>query len=214
MSLRQAVSYIWLAQTLIMFQLQSIDSEILTKITNGDVGTELCRPLDLYFHWYARVAAGRLGGGWWRGFITITVGLLMPAGYRLMPPATVPGFLLFVISTVSALMLCTSFGMLMTSIRLGVTCGEGPVNMLMTVSSVLSGVYLPLQLWPDFLQKFLLVQPFAGYLDIPVRLYSGAMTPQQALPALLLQLVWTALFIAVGRLVMNRKLRNLIVQGG
>jgi len=35
-----------------------------------------------------------------------------------------------------------------------------------------------------------------------------------ALPAIGLQLFWTLVFIAAGRLLMNHKLKNIIVQGG
>ena len=67
LSLRQTVSYAWLAQMLFLMQPSSIDSEILNKITSGDVGIEMCRPIDLYFHWFAKVAASRLTPLFWRG---------------------------------------------------------------------------------------------------------------------------------------------------
>jgi ABC-2 type transport system permease protein len=78
----------------------------------------------------------------------------------------------------------------------------------------LSGGYLPLQLWPGFLQRFLLVQPFAGYLDIPLRLYIGTLHPDQAVWAIGLQLLWTAVFVVAGKALMAKQLRTIIVQGG
>jgi ABC-2 type transport system permease protein len=213
LTLGQLVSYIWIGQALIGLQTMSIDGEILTKIQNGDVGIELCRPLDLYIHWFSKIAAGRLSN-WWRMIITVMVGLLMPAAYRLSPPASLLGFLLFFCSLASAFFLCTAYGMLMTVVRLGITWGEGPTYILMLISGVLSGGYLPLQLWPDFLQPFLFFQPFAGYLDIPTRLYVGSMPPGEAPYAILIQLVWTGIFIVWGKLLLQKKLKNIIVQGG
>ena len=214
LSLLQVVTYVWLGQILFPMQPTSIDGDILNKINSGDIGIELCRPLDLYANWFARVASTRLWPLFWRSSITFIFALLMPPSYRLGLPASLPGLFCSLISTVSALMLCTAFGMFACSIRLGITWGDGPTYIIMLMGSVLSGAYLPLQLWPDFLQGFLLFQPFAGYLDIPMRLYLGTMPVSDVLWAIGLQLAWTLLFAAAGKAIMARKLRNIIIQGG
>jgi ABC-2 type transport system permease protein len=82
------------------------------------------------------------------------------------------------------------------------------------LSMVLSGAYLPLQMWPDVLQGFLFFQPFAGNLDLPLRLYVGSLSAGGGAVIIGTQLAWTAVFIAAGRVIMRRKLRNIIVQGG
>ena len=214
LSLPQAVSYAWLGQVFFPLQPMSIDGEIHDKIISGDVGLELCRPLDVYAHWFAKTAAGRLGSFCVRGGLILLCALLMPAPYRLQPPASAAGFLLFLISQLAAFLLCTSYGMLIAALRIGITWGEGPTYMLMLLGGILSGSYLPLQLWPDALQRFLLAQPFAGYLDIPLRLYVGSLPPSQALAGLALQLGWTAAFILLGRGLLQRQLRHIVVQGG
>lgn len=214
MALAQAVSYVWLAQAFVPMTQIGVDGEVLRTITSGDVGVELCRPLDLYFHWFAKSAAGRLGALGWRMIITVAVALVLPAGYRLQAPDSPLGFALSCVTFCGGFLLASAFGMLMTAIRMGITWGDGPTNMLVLLSGVLSGSYLPLQLWPDALQRALALQPFAGYLDLPARLYVGTMAPAQAGYALLMQLGWTLLFIALGRAIMRRKLTNLIVQGG
>jgi ABC-2 type transport system permease protein len=192
-----------------------MDGEIMSKIVNGDVGVELCRPLDLYFHWFAKTAAGRLGGFWWRGIITLAIALALPgAERRLPPPGSAAGFALFLISVAAMFMLSNAFAMFVTSIRVGITWGEGPTSLMMLICGVLSGAYLPLPFWPDFMQPFLYVQPFAGQLDLPVRLYSGVIRPAESAPVFALQLTWTVIFIAAGRVIMRGKLSRIIIQGG
>lgn len=214
LTLPMAISYVWLSQAIHAIIGMGIDGEINRQIERGDVGVELCRPLDLYAHWFAKTAAGRVGGMWMRGTLTIACGLLMPVALRLSGPASAYGFLLFLLSMVSALLLSCAYSLLITAVRLHITWGMGPVNMLFLVSQVLSGAYLPLQLWPDSLQRVLLLQPFAGYADIPLRLYVGSMAPSAGLPAIGLQLCWTLAFVVAGRLLMRRRLQSLIVQGG
>lgn len=214
LTLKQVISYAWLTQVFFLLQPMNIDGEILNKITNGDVGIEMCRPLDLYSHWFARTAATRLTPLFWRGSITLIAGVLMPISYRLSPPASLAGLLFMIISFISAFLLCTAYGMLVNSVRLNITWGEGPTYIMMLIGGVFSGAYLPLQLWPKSLQNLLLLQPFAGYLDIPLRLYLGTIPPDKALFAIGIQILWIILFIAVGKAIMSKRLQTISVQGG
>ena len=60
----------------------------------------------------------------------------------------------------------------------------------------------------------LALQPFAGLIDTPLRIYSGHLTGAAALAALARQAVWTLIFIALGRLMMTRVMARVPVQGG
>ena len=214
LTLSQVISYVWVAQMMVPLQPMSIDGELLSQITNGNVGTALCRPLSLYDHWFAHTAAGRLGVFWIRAAVILLVSVLLPPSIRLAMPASMEGFVLFILSATGAFLLCTAYGMLVTAVRLNITWGEGPTYIMLLLSGVLSGGYLPLQLWPDALQKILLYQPFAGYLDIPVRLYIGSMEAGQGMMAILIQLGWVMVFVVIGKVLMERKLKTLIIQGG
>lgn len=214
LSLQQVISYVWLGQILFILQPMSIDGEIQQKIDNGDVGIELCRPMDLYLHWFAKIAAGRLSPVLTRGLITLIVALCMPSSYRLSPPASAAGLICMLVSTVSAFLLCTAYGTLVCTIRLNLTWGNGPTHMIMLIGGVLSGNYLPLQLWPDFMQKLLFLQPFAGYLDIPLRLYLGVLPPDKVFYAVGLQLFWIVIFIISGKCILHSRMKKIIIQGG
>ena len=215
LTLAQAISYAWLAQMLLgIVGFPHLDGDLREKIVNGDVALELCRPLDLYSHWFARVAANRAGNFPWRGTIILVIALIMPAAQRLSAPDSIPGFVLFLLSVCTAFLLCVAFSMLLTAIRVGLTWGDGPTWVFIIVGGVLSGSYLPLPLWPDFMQRLLLVQPFAGLMDIPFRLYVGSIPPGDAFGAIGLQLLWAAVIVVLGRALLHRRLNHLIVQGG
>lgn len=214
LDLQQVITYCWLAQFLFIMQPMNLDSEILNKINNGDVGIELCRPLDLYSHWFAKIAATRITPLLWRGIPMLAVGVIMPGTYGMGHPASLAGLIAALVSVFGAFLLCTSFGMLICSIRLNVSWGNGPAYMILLVGSILSGAYLPLQLWPDSMQRFLLIQPFAGYLDIPVRLYIGTLSPSGAFGSIGLQILWSLFFILTGKQLMAVRLKNIVVQGG
>ncbi len=214
MTLPMTVTYIWLGQALFAIQPMSIDGDILNAIVKGDVGLALCRPLSLYWHWGFQSAGGRLSQMVLRCVPVAAAGLLIPGVWHMSGPATLGGFLFFLLSFCCAFGLASSYAMLMTAIRLNITWGDGPTYMLMLIGGVLSGNYLPLKLWPDWMQTFLYYQPFAGYLDLPARLYLGLIPPAQAFSPIAVQLAWTLVFMLLGQTIMNRKMAALIVQGG
>lgn len=214
MTVSQATSYIWLGQLMAVIMMTGLDKDILQKIDSGDVGLELCRPLGLYGHWFAKSAACSLSPLLFRGLPVLLAGFLAPASYRLEAPASGPGLFCALLTGITAVLLITAFTTLVAAVRLHVGWGDGPMHLLFLISQILSGVYLPLQLWPGFLQKALLLQPFAGYADLPLRFYLGLLPPADAGRALLLQLFWIAAFVLTGRALMKRRLRGVVVQGG
>ena len=215
LTLAQAVTYAWLVQSLLgLIGSIHLDNDLRETITSGNVALELCRPLDLYSHWYAKAAANKVGSFPWRAVITLLAAIAMPAALRISAPVSVAGFALFLLSVCSAFLLCVAFSMLLTAVRVGLTWGEGPTWVLIIIGGVLSGGYLPLPLWPDFLQRALMLQPFAGLMDIPFRLYVGAILPGDAVGAIGLQLLWTTVIVILGKALLHRRLSYLIVQGG
>lgn len=213
-TLPQVVTYVWLTQVLFIIAPHNVDNEIVQKIDSGDIGVELCRPLDLYAHWFAKTAAGRVTPLLWRGLPVLAAGFLMPIGWRIEAPASLAGLALMLLSCVNAVFLCTAYGTLVAAVRMNVSWGNGPMYMILLAGQVFSGAYLPLQLWPQVLQPVLLYQPFAGYMDIPLRLYLGTMPPSGAWFAMGLQWFWTIVFVAAGRLLMRARLRKTVMQGG
>lgn len=215
MNAAQAVGYIWLVHmTLPLLPGMSLDTEVREKIRNGDIGIELCRPLDLYAHWFARAAALRVGP-FLLNIVPVTmVALLLPEPYRLHAPASLAGLLAAITTLAFGLVLtCATMGLTYV-VLMHVNWGDGPIYVMAGVTDLLSGANLPLQLWPAFMQRFLFLQPFAGIVDIPLRLYLGTLSPSAFLQVAVIQLVWSALLISAGSLLMKRTLTKLVIQGG
>jgi ABC-2 type transport system permease protein len=78
----------------------------------------------------------------------------------------------------------------------------------------LSGMLVPLPLFPAWLQPLLSVQPFRGLADVPFRIYTGHIAPAAALLEIAQQLLWCAALIWLGRGLLARALRRVVIQGG
>jgi len=219
MTLRQAIDYIWLAQALLTLLPWSVDPDVARMVRSGDVGYDRLRPLDTYGFWYARAVARRTATPLLRAIpMVLTAGLLLPllglSEWALSPPAGWNAALLFAVSLVLVVALAAAVSTLMEIITVAALSERG-VNMIMGgVVIVFSGNLIPLPLLPDWLQPFLQLQPFAGLLDTPLRIYSGLFSGSDAVIALGRQALWVMVLAAIGRAAMARVMARLQAQGG
>ncbi|MBN1554997.1 MAG: ABC-2 family transporter protein [Phycisphaerae bacterium] len=209
-SLNQTVSYVWLSQGFIMLLPFRVDGEIAGKITSGNVAYELLRPTNLYNLWFAREMANRITPVLLRAtpmFILATL-----AGWLRWPG---PGNLAAVaISLLAAVLLSSSISLLMTISMFWTTSGRGITLIISPLMFLLSGMVIPIPLFPDFLQPVFRALPFIGLIDLPIRLFVGHLSVSSAVGVLVYQLLWTAVLILAGKLLLQRGLRRLVVQGG
>src|SRR5690606_8422248 len=133
-------------------------------------------------------------------------------GWR--PPAGLAAGLGFGLSAGLALLLSAALVMLLNVAAAAALNERGINGLAVPLVVVLSGNLLPLALLPDGWQTALLLQPLAGLMDIPMRLYMAQFTGWGALGALALQAFWIVALVAGGRLAMGRTMRRLEVQGG
>jgi len=104
---------------------------------------------------------------------------------------------------------------MLANIVVAASLNERGVNAVLTpLVIVFSGSLLPLDFYPDAWRAFLHVQPLAGIVDIPFRIYFADLAGMAALQGLALQAGWTVVLIGLGRLAMERVMRRLEMQGG
>ena len=103
---------------------------------------------------------------------------------------------------------------LLTISLLWTVAGDGITRLTLITIWTFSGIVMPLPLFPGWLQPLLNALPFRGLMDTPFRLYVGHIPAEGVLPVLLHQLAWTIALVALGRWVLSRGVRRLVVQGG
>jgi len=218
-SLADAVTYVWLGQALLALLPWIADPEIGQAVRTGGVGYDRLRPLDAYGYWYARTLGWMLARAVPRAaLMLLAAGIVLPllglGDWAWRPPSGLEAALLFV----PAFVLMTALGvavMMLANIVVAASLNERGVNAVLTpLVVVFSGSLLPLDFYPDALRPYLHLQPFAGLVDIPFRIYFADLKGAAALQGLALQAGWTLVLVALGRLAMERMMRRLEMQGG
>jgi ABC-2 type transport system permease protein len=218
-SLADAVTYVWLGQALLALLPWVADPEIGQAVRTGGVGYDRLRPLDAYGYWYARTLGWMLARALPRAaLMLLAAGIVLPlvglGAWAWRPPSGVEAALLFLPAFVLMTALAAAVLML-ANIVVAASLNERGVNAVLTpLVIVFSGSLLPLDFFPDALRPFLHVQPFAGLVDIPFRIYFADLQGGAALQGLALQAGWTLVLVGLGRLAMERMMRRLEMQGG
>jgi ABC-2 type transport system permease protein len=211
MSFGDLVSYIWLGQATLLLIPWNVDTEVRSQVRTGGIAYEWLRPLDLYWHWFARSVALRTAPTLLRA---IPVLLLASLFFGLRLPSTGAAACGWLVLTGAAVLLSSAITTLLNISLLWTVSGDGIARLMPTVAYLFSGMILPLPLYPDWAQKLINFLPFRGLIDVPFRVYLGHL-PAQQVPALLLQqLIWIAVLIGFGRWLLGRARLRLVVQGG
>lgn len=219
LTLSQTITYTWVAQALLALVPWGGDPEIAQAVRSGAVGYDRLRPVDTYGWWYARAAAWMTARVLPRAalmfaFAAVLLPLIGLETWSWRPPPDLAQAGLFIISAVLLVALSSSWVMILNLAAVRFLDERGVNALTASLIIVFSGNLLPLPLFPDWMQTFLFVQPFAGMLDIPVRIYSGNLVGSGALAGLALQAGWTVVLILLGRAWMRRLMGQLQMQGG
>jgi len=211
MTYAEVVTYVWLGQAMLRLVPWDIEGDARQMVRSGAVAYELLRPLDLYSLWYCRALA-------WRAAPTALRALPMFAlaipFFGMQWPASWGAAAAWAAATAAALVLASAITTLLTISLLWTISGEGVSRLIPAAVVLLSGILVPLPLFPEWAQTILNLLPFRGVVDLPFRLYLGHIPPSQVLGVLAHQLAWTVGLVALGRWLLARRIRWLVVQGG
>jgi len=211
MSLPDIITYVWLTQAMLHLVPFRVDVELVSMFRDGSIVYELARPLDLYWTLYSRSLAIRTAPTLLRAVPMVSLAALF-LGLQL--PPSWASFGAFVASLGGAVLLTTAVSTLTNVTAMWTLSAQGVSTMMSVMVMLLAGSYVPLPLFPSWAQGVLQFLPFRGILDTPFRLWMGHIPPAETAGLVLHQLAWTAAIVLVGRLVVRRGTRRLVVQGG
>ena len=208
-----AVTYVWLGQALLMTVALwggGTTDDLADRIRTGDVASDLYRPVGLV-PWYL---AGDLGRAAYhfltRGLAPTVVGFAL---FDLVVP-TATAAAAFLVSLVLAV--TTSF-----AIRFLVACSafwlldQSGVKMLSGFLALfMSGMVLPLVLFPEPLRSIALASPYASFLQTPADIWLGQRAGWEVVTGLGVQAAWIVALLAVCQAVLVAATRRVVVQGG
>lgn len=211
LSRADAITYIWLAQAFLAMFPWNVDRDLSMLIRSGNVAHDMLRPLDLYSFWFSRILAMRTAPVVLRAIPMFVVAGLF---FGMTLPPTLMSAGLWIVSMLGMLALSCAITSILCISLLWTVSGDGITRIAPGVVSLLSGMLIPIPLMPKWAQPMVLALPFRGVCDTPFRIYTGNMGPAEAIPAIVQQFIWALVLIVIGKLILAKGVRRLVVQGG
>lgn len=211
MTLPETITYVWLGQAMLLLVLFRVEPDILEMMRSGSIAYELLKPVHLYRLWFSREVANRIAPTLLRASPLIPIAMLF---FGMRGPDSLAALLAAVVSLSCAVLLSAAFTTLSTVVLLFTIGGQGIRTLMTALVWMFSGLILPMAFFPDWAQPVLEFLPFRGLMDTPFRLYMGNLPITEAVPLIAHQLAWTAAIVILGRAVLERGRRRIVVQGG
>ncbi|MGH3776154.1 MAG: ABC transporter permease [Pseudonocardiaceae bacterium] len=204
----RTVTFVWIGQGLIAVVAIWGNSDFGERVRSGDIAIDLLRPVDLQ----TALLAEDLGRA---GFALLTrfsgpllVGL---AFFDLTLPGSVIRWAAFGLSVLLAILVSFAIRFLLNLVAFWLLDWRGLLALHAAIASVLAGLVIPIAFFPGWARTVIWATPFPAILQAPIDIAIGA---GAALLLLAHQLAWAVALLAVGRLVLARAVRKLVIQGG
>ena len=209
--LRDALTYVWLTQALIMPVYLWGWTEIALTIRTGDVVGDLSKPFN-YFGFWLSCDLGRAAYHiLYRWLPTMALGLALFHTRLPRDPATWP---IFALSLLLAIVIGFCLRFMINVGAFWTTDVRGIMGMTLLFVNFLSGFLVPLEFFPPALRAVAEALPFAGMVSIPMNVFLERAQGAALLALLAKQLLWAAVFVLAAQLLMGAATRKLVVQGG
>jgi viologen exporter family transport system permease protein len=208
---QDAVTYVWLAQGMLMTIYLWGWYEVAFRIGSGDIVTDLYRPLDFQLLWLAQDLGRGAYHALFRGIPPFLVGAL---AFDVLVPSSATTWLCFVVSVGLAIVTSFGFRFLFNLAAFWLLDYRGVGVLAMVASTFLSGMIIPVAFFPDWLRALAWALPFASMVQAPIEVFLGHAHGLELAGLLGLQAFWAAALLLAGRVVFAAGTRKLVVQGG
>ncbi len=205
-------TYIWVSQGLLGSVNLFGRIDIADRIKDGDVAVDFLRPLDVQAAAITTEVGKSLFNLIPRGIPSVLIGGLVvgmaspdnPLAYLLGAISILLGI---VIAQATVYLVVAAPGFWLVETR-------GLQILYMVVSGFLAGLFVPIWIFPHWLEMIAHATPFPSMLMYPVDIVSGRVDGLQSLALLGVQVAWLAGTATLGQLLTRAGRRHLEVQGG
>lgn len=212
LSLTDIRTYVVLCQSfLLLMPLWGGRSEIAETVKDGSVALQLVKPVDFQAYWFADALGTAFYYLLMRSLPTFWLGKLI---FGAVFPQQLDIGIAFAVSMLLAICLSIAITVSVRSVAFWTLDATGVNYIAHTVITFFSGLLVPISLWPEWVARIARWLPFEGLIDIPFSIYLGTLTGTDIWLAIGKQVVWTLVFIGIGRVLITRGFSRLVIQGG
>jgi ABC-2 type transport system permease protein len=206
-----AVAFVWWGQALLGTVNLWGFTDVKDRVRSGDIAVDFVRPIDPQLS-YLAVDLGRAGINLLaRGLPAVLIGALL---FDMAWPPSMVSWVAGAGSVVLAVVVAFAGGYVVNLLAFWLVEVRGITLLYMIVGGLLSGLYLPVPWFPDWLRTVATWSPFPSMLQQPIDILAGRVVGAGIASSLAVQVCWAAALLGLGQVVLRAGRRRLEVQGG
>ena len=211
LEVRDTVTYVVLAQSLLMVMSAFGNRELSEAIVKGAIVSDLSRPVDFYLYWAALDLGRSAYYLLFRGLPTFVIGLVL---FRAQLPVDAAAGFLFLVTLCAGAAVSFAFRFITNSLAFWTSDARGIIYLTNTVIMFFSGFIVPLNFFPAWLAKATALLPFRSLALLPIQVYLGKLDDPALAVALGQQALWLVVLTLAGRWLLGRMVRRVTLHGG
>ncbi len=210
-SFPEMVTYVAVGWVIRSVYFNNIDQNMATDVQNGDIVVNLLKPASVQAIYLGRA----LGEAAFRLFLlTVPAGIVISFIFPVSPPASLLDFAAFLVALAGSVMLTAALNFIIGSLAVRMKTILGLLRAKYYVQELLSGLLVPMTMFPPAIAASLAWLPFQHIAYTPLRIYLGKLEGAELAQALAVQWFWVAALLGFGAVFWNRMARRLTIQGG
>ncbi len=209
-SVLDATSFVTVTQAILMVAPVWGAVGLASDVRTGQIAVDLLRPVDLF----AVTMARRLGISAYFVFARTIPLLAIGAGLGLLAPPSPLGALAFLVSVALGAWIGVAVLFLVEASSFWLESERGVRMIVVGLSTLPSGLLLPVDWYPGWVQTLFRATPFAYTLDLPAAIWLGQTTGHALAVALAVQVGWALAMTGLCRFALARGARRLQAVGG
>jgi ABC-2 type transport system permease protein len=205
-----AVTYVWLSQSMIMTVYVFGWWDFAIRVGDGSIATDLLRPLNPQRYWLAYDLGRAPYHFLFRGLPPFVLGAFV---FELHYPSPLDA-VTFLASLTLAVVVSFGFRFIYNTAAFWLIDYRGIVRLATTIVVFFSGMAIPLRFMPPLLRDVCYALPFGSVIQTPVDIWLGKRNGLALLGVVGLQLFWALALLGIGQVILRRATRKVVVQGG
>jgi ABC-2 type transport system permease protein len=209
--LSQILTYVAVGWIIRSLYWNTIDQEMAYEVIEGKIAMDFIKPVSIQWMWICRA----LGETAFRlimltALTSVAVAIIFPVKM----PASLMNFALFLVAVLGSIMLMAAINFMIGTCAIPLKSILALIRAKYWLLELLSGLLIPMSLFPSSIQKIAAWLPFQHIAFTPLQIYLGKLSGLAAGRALLTQWLWVAALLWLGHLWWSRATRKITIHGG
>jgi ABC-2 type transport system permease protein len=189
----------------------NVQNRIIDNIRTGNVALDMLKPVNMYGFYFAE-DIGELVISLFQKVLPLFI--ISSFMFEVPIPKSFSNFILFLVSFVFAYLINWLLAALLGLWAIQIISMEPLEAVKSYIIKLLSGSIIPLWFFPKSIQAVLEMLPFVSIYQVPLGIYIGKYTVQEAGIRMGLQLFWVLVLFAMFQIIQRKMSVRVFIQGG